>query len=927
MSDTKSTDDKTLGVNKKTLTLKRPGVEQSTVRQNFSHGRTKSVVVETKKRKFSLPDQKPEVTPPAAPVQAPASAAPAPAPSAPVARPTAAPQPAPAPVQTTAPSTPAPAPRPAAPAPSAPAPSASASARPAAPAQSQRPAQQPYRSASPRPNDRSGMVLNTLSTAELEARRKALEGSKVRDAEDRARAAVEAARRAEEDALRAKEREESARRQSEEEERLRKEAEAKHRSEEEARKRQPETAAKATEEASAPKGAVRKVAAEEEEERRASPAGARRGNSSAAPAKPEVRTPKVVKGEDERRRGKLTLGSALNDEGRSRSLSAMRRRQEKFKRGMQQETREKIAREVILPETITIQELAQRMAERSVDVIKYLMKEGQMMKAGDLIDADMAQLIAEEFGHTVRRVAESDVEEGIFNVQDDQTSFVSRPPVVTIMGHVDHGKTSLLDAIRKANVVSGEAGGITQHIGAYQVEQNGHKITFIDTPGHAAFTAMRARGAQATDIAILVVAADDSVMPQTIESINHAKAAGVPIIVAINKIDKPSADPQKVRNGLLQHEVFVETMGGETLDVEVSAKTGLGLDKLLEAILLQAEVLDLKADPTRTAEGVVIEAKLDRGRGSVATVLVQKGTLRPGDIIVAGSEWGRVRALVNDRGENLKDAGPAMPVEVLGLGGPPQAGDRFAVVENEAKAREISEYRTRLAREKVVARQAGSRGSLEQMMSQLQVTGLKEFPLLIKGDVQGSIEAIAGALDKLGTDEVRARIIHSGAGGITESDIALAEASNAAIIGFNVRANKQARDLAEREGIEIRYYNIIYDLVDDVKAAMSGLLSPERRETFLGNAEILEVFNITKVGKVAGCRVTEGKVERGAGVRLIRDNVVIHEGKLKTLKRFKDEVSEVPAGQECGMAFENYDDIRAGDTIEAFRVEHITRTL
>jgi translation initiation factor IF-2 len=908
MSDTKSTDDKTLGVNKKTLTLKRPGVEQSTVRQNFSHGRTKSVVVETKKRKFSLPDQKPEVAPPIA-------AAPTPTPAAAPARP--APQPA-APQPSAAA---APAPRPAAPAVSAPAPQTSA--RPAAPAQ-QRPAQQPYRPSGQRPNDRSGMVLNTLSTAELEARRKALEGSKARDAEDRAKAAIEAARRAEDDALRAQEREASARRQAEEEERLRKEAEAKQRAEEESRKRQPaelKTADDAT-----LKAAARKPNAAEEDDDRRGPAGARRG-TSAAPAKPEVRAPKVVKGEDERRRGKLTLGTALNDESRSRSLSAMRRRQEKFKRGMQQETREKIAREVILPETITIQELAQRMAERSVDVIKFLMKEGQMMKPGDLIDADTAQLIAEEFGHTVRRVAESDVEEGIFNVQDDTASFVSRPPVVTIMGHVDHGKTSLLDAIRKANVVSGEAGGITQHIGAYQVEQNGQKITFIDTPGHAAFTAMRARGAQATDIAILVVAADDSVMPQTIESINHAKAAGVPIIVAINKIDKPSADPQKVRNGLLQHEVFVESMGGETLDVEVSAKTGAGLDKLLETILLQAEVLDLKADPTRTAEGVVIEAKLDRGRGSVATVLVQKGTLKPGDIIVAGSEWGRVRALVNDRGENLKDAGPAMPVEVLGLGGPPHAGDRFAVVESEAKAREISEYRTRLAREKAVARQAGSRGSLEQMMSQLQVTGLKEFPLLIKGDVQGSIEAIAGALEKLGTDEVRARIIHSGAGGITESDIALAEASNAAIIGFNVRANKQARDLAEREGIEIRYYNIIYDLVDDVKAAMSGLLSPERRETFIGNAEILEVFNITKVGKVAGCRVTEGKVERGAGVRLIRDNVVIHEGKLKTLKRFKDEVAEVPAGQECGMAFENYDDMRAGDTIEAFRVEHVTRTL
>ncbi|MEK1887061.1 MAG: translation initiation factor IF-2 [Phyllobacterium sp.] len=905
MSDTKSTDDKTLGVNKKTLTLKRPGVEQSTVRQNFSHGRTKSVVVETKKRKFNLPDHKPEVAPPAA--------APTPSPAPTQVRPAA--QPAPAPV-----SAPAAVPRPAATAAPAPA-AAQPGVRPAQP--QQRPSgQQPYRPSGQRPSDRSGMVLNTLSSAELEARRKALEGSKARDAEDRAKAALEASRRAEEEALRAKEREDSARRQAEEEERIRKEAEAKQKAEEESRKRQPEL--KTADDAA--KAPVRKANASDEEDERRGPAGVRRGGG-ATPVKPEVRAPKVVKGEDERRRGKLTLGSALDDEGRNRSLSAMRRRQEKFKRGMQQETREKIAREVILPETITIQELAQRMAERSVDVIKFLMKEGQMMKPGDLIDADTAQLIAEEFGHTVRRVAESDVEEGIFNVQDDAAALEPRPPVVTIMGHVDHGKTSLLDAIRQANVVSGEAGGITQHIGAYQVEQNGQKITFIDTPGHAAFTAMRARGAQATDIAILVVAADDSVMPQTIESINHAKAAHVPIIVAINKIDKPSADPQKVRNGLLQHEVFVESMGGETLDVEVSAKTGAGLDKLLETILLQAEILDLRADPHRTAEGVVIEAKLERGRGSVATVLVQKGTLHPGDIIVAGSEWGRVRALVNDRGENMKEAGPATPVEVLGLQGPPQAGDRFAVVENEAKAREISEYRTRLAREKAVAKQAGSRGSLEQMMSQLQVSGQKEFPLLIKGDVQGSIEAIAGALDKLGTDEVRARVIHSGAGGITESDIALAEASNAAIIGFNVRANKQARDLAEREGIEIRYYNIIYDLVDDVKAAMSGLLSPERRETFLGNAEILEVFNITKVGKVAGCRVTEGKVERGAGVRLIRDNVVIHEGKLKTLKRFKDEVSEVPAGQECGMAFENYDDIRAGDTIEAFRVEHVTRTL
>ncbi|PLU16454.1 translation initiation factor IF-2, partial [Sinorhizobium medicae] len=625
----------------------------------------------------------------------------------------------------------------------------------------------------------------------------------------------------------------------------------------------------------------------------------------------------------------LTLTAAVDEDGsqRGRSLSAMRRRQEKFKRSQMQETREKISREVILPETITIQELSQRMSERAVDVIKFLMKEGQMMKPGDLIDADLAELIAGEFGHTVKRVSESDVEEGIFNISDADDEMHARPPIVTIMGHVDHGKTSLLDAIRHANVVAGEAGGITQHIGAYQVEQNGQKITFIDTPGHAAFTAMRARGAQATDIAILVVAADDSVMPQTIESINHAKAAGVPIIVAINKIDKPSADPQKVRTELLQHEVFVESMGGEVLDVEVSAKNQTNLDKLLEAILLQSEILDLKANPNRTAEGTVVEAELDRGRGAVATVLVQKGTLTPGQIIVAGDQWGRVRALVNDKGEHVKSAGPSTPVEVLGLSGTPAAGDRFAVVESESRAREISEYRQRLAREKAVARQSGSRGSLEQMMTQLQTSGVKEFPLVIKGDVQGSIEAISGALEKLGTDEVRARIVHSGAGGITESDVSLAEASNAAIIGFNVRANKQARDASERAGIEIRYYNIIYDLVDDVKAAMSGLLSPERRETFLGNAEILEVFNITKVGKVAGCRVTEGKVERGVGVRLVRDNVVIHEGKLKTLKRFKDEVSEVQSGQECGMAFENYEDIRAGDTIECFRVEHVTRTL
>ncbi|WP_102959595.1 translation initiation factor IF-2 [Mangrovicella endophytica] len=787
------------------------------------------------------------------------------------------------------------------------------------------------RPAQPGARQPRGAVLSDLSSREMDARRRALELARQREVEDRRLFLEAEARRTAEDERRRREREESERRQAEENARLEAETAARRKAEAEAERRQQTAAAEAeSDPARAARGAEvrRRPGADEEEGARRGPLGA----LSRRPGAAKVEAPKPArpdKGADERRRGKLTLDRALTSEegARGRSLSSIRRRQEKFKRSQQNQQREKIAREVIIPETISIQELANRMSERAVDVIKFLMSQGQMMKPGDIIDTDLAELIASEFGHTVKRVAASDVEEGIFNVADDPEKLVSRPPVVTIMGHVDHGKTSLLDAIRKTNVVSGEAGGITQHIGAYQVEHDGSKISFIDTPGHAAFTAMRARGAQVTDIAVLVVAADDSVMPQTIESISHAKAAGVPIIVAINKIDKPSADATKVRTQLLQHEVFVESMGGDVLDVEVSALKGTNLDKLLETILLQAEVLELKADPDRTAEGAVIEAQLDRGRGPVATVLVQSGTLKQGDIIVAGDVWGKVRALVDDQGKQLKQAGPSMPVEVLGLSGTPQAGDRFAVVTSEAQAREIADYRQRLTREKQVAKNAGQRGSLEQMMSQLQDTGLKEFPLVIKGDVQGSIEAIQGALDKLGTDEVRARIVHSGAGAITESDIALAAASNAAIIGFNVRANTQARQAAERDGIEIRYYNIIYDLVDDVKQAMSGLLSPERRETFLGNAEILEVFHITKVGKVAGCRVTEGRVERGAGVRLIRDNVVIHEGTLKTLKRFKDEVSEVVGGQECGMAFQNYEDIREGDVIECFRVEHVARTL
>jgi translation initiation factor IF-2 len=634
--------------------------------------------------------------------------------------------------------------------------------------------------------------------------------------------------------------------------------------------------------------------------------------------------------DDSRVRGKLTIANAFDDRQRERSLASLKRKREREKlkaMGISQ-TREKIVREVIIPEAITIQELANRMTERAVDVIKYLMKQDEMHKMNDVIDADTAELIVTEFGHTPKRVSESDVEEGFFGAEDTEEDaiLVARAPVVTIMGHVDHGKTSLLDAIRMAKVASGEAGGITQHIGAYQVETDeGAKITFIDTPGHEAFTAMRARGAKVTDLVILVVAADDGVMPQTIEAIAHAKAAGVPMIVAINKIDKPNVDPNRVRTELLQHEVVVESMSGETLDVEVSALKQTNLDGLLEAIHLQSELLDLRANPERSAEGFVIEAKLERGRGPVGTLLVQRGTLSVGDIVVAGTSWGRVRALIDDHGANVAQAGPSSPVEVLGFDSAPEAGDQFAVVENEQRAREITEYRVRKRRETLGT--AGSTRTLEQMMQQLHEAGQKEFPLVIKGDVQGSIEAISGALAKISTEEVGARIVHSGVGGITESDIALAVASNAIAIGFNVRANTQAKSAADRDGVEIRYYNIIYDLVDDVKSAMSGMLDPTLREIFLGNAEILEIFNISKTGKVAGCRITEGKVERGAKVRLIRDSVVIHEGTLSTLKRFKDEVKEVPSGQECGMAFANYEDIRAGDVIECFQVEVIQRTL
>ncbi|MBQ0823625.1 translation initiation factor IF-2 [Microvirga sp. HBU67558] len=963
MTDTKNQGDKTLHVSSKTLSLKRP-VEQGVVRQSFSHGRSKSVVVETVKRRPAV----------------------GPSPGVKEDRP--------APQQAAAPAS-APKPAAAAPKPAAPAP------KPAAPAQGGR----PQRSAPNTPRS-GGMVLQTLSEQERDARMNALVDARRRDEEDRKRQAEEVARRAEREAAEAKEREAAEARKREEDERRRQDDERKRRAEDEARRRLGEEAPRPSS-APAPAGASRAPGSDRPRSDGPRPAGRFDGPRTGGPrsdgprpggfggprsgggtmggrppslnhmarpaapvapdpetAKPNVRTtppvaaraavaddeegartirrpgiaakpaalpktPKVAPGE-EKRRGRLTLANATSGEDeRTRSLAAFRRRNQRLMGHRQVEQKEKIAREVIIPETITIQELANRMSERAVDVIKMLMKQGQMHKITDVIDSDSAQLIAEELGHTVKRVAESDVEEGLFDTPDTDENLSIRPPVVTIMGHVDHGKTSLLDAIRKTNVVSGEAGGITQHIGAYQVTSPlGGKITFIDTPGHAAFTAMRARGAKVTDIVVLVVAADDGVMPQTVEAINHAQAAGVPLIVAINKVDKPDANPQRVRTELLQHSIVVESMGGETLEFEVSAKTGQGLETLLEGLQLQAEILELKANAERSAEGTVIEAKLDRGRGPVATVLVQRGTLHTGDIVVAGAEWGRVRALINDLGATVKEAGPSVPVEVLGFNGTPEAGDRVAVVESEARAREVTEYRTRQKRERQAARMGSAGRTLVDMMRDLKAgAGRKEFPLVVRADVQGSAEAIVGALEKVGNEEVAARIVQAGVGGISESDVTLAEASGAIILAFNVRAHKEAREAAERAGIEIRYYNIIYDLVDDVKAAMSGLLAPTLREERLGEAQVLEVFNVSKVGKIAGCRVLDGVVQRGAHVRLIRDNVVIHEGRLSQLKRFKDDAREVTSGQECGMSFENYQDMRAGDLIECYRVEEVKRTL
>src|SRR5450755_3285491 len=850
MSDTKTPGEKKLSVSKLTL---RPRTGTGVVRQSFSHGRSKQVVVEKVKRR-SIGG--------AAEVKA-----------------------EPAPVETAR------------------KPAVKAKAAPTA-----APAEAPKA---------SGVVLRTLTEEERVARAHALADSRVREAEERKIAEEEARRRQSREVVDKTEREAADARKREEEERRKHDEETKRKAGEVAKKRLGEDEVR--------KPGPGRMALEAEDDD--GPPKSRRPGGGAA--RPATARPAAPRGAPAKERGRLTLVTALRaDEVRERSVASFRRRTQRLKGQASAEPKEKLVREVTIPDAITISDLANRMSERAVDVIRLLMQQGQMLQINDVIDADTAQLIAEEMGHSVRRVSEADVEEGLFDAAAEPAGAAPRAPVVTVMGHVDHGKTSLLDAIRSTHVAAGEAGGITQHIGAYQVTApSGAKITFIDTPGHAAFTAMRARGAKVTDLVVLVVAADDGVKPQTVEAIHHARAAKVPIIVAINKIDKSDAKAERVRTELLQHEVQVESMGGDVVDVEVSATKKLNIDKLLEMIGLQAEILDLKANPERPAEGTVIEAKLDRGRGPVATVLIQRGTLRVGDLVVAGAEWGRVRALVSDSGEPIDSAGPSTPVEVLGFSGTPDAGDRLAVVENEGRAREVADYRDRQKREKSSARATGMRGSLEQMMAQAKTSGRKEFPLVIKADVQGSLEAVIGSLDKLGTDEVAARVLHAGVGGISESDVTLAEASGVPIIAFNVRANKEAREAAERAGIEIRYYNIIYDLVDDVKKVMSGLLPPTLRETMLGNAQILEIFKVSKVGNIAGCRVTDGTVERGANVRLIRDNVVIHEGKLSTLKRFKDDAREVSAGMECGMAFEGYQDMRQGDVIECYRVETIQRSL
>ena len=895
----------------KTLSLNRPGrlelkttVDAGQVRQSFPHGRGKQVAVEVKKKRVIRPGRA-EETPAEAPVEQ-AKAAPEAAPEA---------------------AKPAPAPAPEAPAPEAAQPEAAAKVRPKSKEETRHAQSREAAARIDRPREvRAPIVLKNLTAEEREGRIRALEESKKAEEAARRQAEIDAVERAAEEKRLAAEREESARRNKEEEARRQREEEARLRGEEQAQrlveKQRGDDAPEESPVVIAPGPGGRAATPEEDAE-------AKRGGK---PTRRSPLAPRVRQVDNRRRSGKLTVSQALSaeeEEGRSRSLAAARRAREKLRQqqmGHNQAGPKKIVRDVVVPEAITVQELANRMAVRGGEVIKRLMAMGQMVTITQTIDADTAELLVEEFGHNIRRVSAADVEHGLKQDDDAAELKVARPPVVTIMGHVDHGKTSLLDALRKTDVVRGEAGGITQHIGAYQVQLgDGSRITFLDTPGHAAFSAMRARGAGVTDIVVLVVAADDSVMPQTKEAIDHAKAAGVPIIVAINKSDLPGAQPDKVRQDLLRHELVVEGMGGDVLDVEVSAKTGSGLDKLEEAILLQAEVLDLKANPDRDAEGVVIESRLDKGRGVVATLLVQRGTLDTGDIIVVGKEWGRIRAMQDDRGKALKEAGPSVPVEVLGLSGAPVSGDEFSVVENEKRAREISAYREETERNEKIT--SVGRASVEQLFANIAAGAVAELPVVIKADVHGSVEAIAHSLEDMGTDEVKPRVLHSAVGGITESDVVLAKASGAIILGFGVRPNSQARQMADKEGVEVRYYKIIYELLDDVRAILSGMLSPTTEEKVLGAAQVLETFDITKIGTIAGCRVMDGIVRRSGKVRLLRDGHVIFDGGIKSLRHHKDEVREIKQGSECGIQLDGWQDIKVGDEIEFYEQVQVARTL
>ena len=880
-------------------------VDAGNVKQTFSHGRSNTVAVEVKKRRNLKPQggHEVEMEAPPAPV-APQPQAPVRVVVAPVEQPIRS-RGAPPTIASPKPDAPAPQPEPEL------APEPVAEIVEAAPTPAPAPTPPaPVRTAAPPPKPAAAPPRRPMANDRL-SRQEALQAQLRLVEEERMTALEEARRRTEQERIEAQEAERLAR-------------EAKRRAEEEAAAAEQAQQAADAAQASQPQATAPDTQPAARVERPRPPAGA----PDAAKRKVEVAKPSRTRGDERRTTGKLTVHKVLDGEDgvRVRSMAALKRAREKEKRLHQSSLpQQKQSREVVVPETITVQELANRMAERANDVIKALFKMGVVAKLTETIDPDTAELIVAEFGHTIKRVAESDVEIGVIGEQDADEALQSRPPVVTIMGHVDHGKTSLLDALRGTDVVAGEAGGITQHIGAYQVTlKSGDRITFLDTPGHAAFSQMRARGANITDIVVLVVAADDGIMPQTIEAINHARAANVPMIVAINKCDKPDAQPDRVREALLQHNVQVEKFGGEVQDVLVSALKRTGLEELTEKITLQAEILELKANPDRTAEGNVIESKLDKGRGPVATVLVRRGTLRVGDVFVVGMEWGKVRALIDDKGRQVKLAGPTVPVEVLGLTGVPAAGDEFAVVADEARAREIAEYRQGIAARK---RTTAAPATLESMFSSLRADRAKEFPVILKGDVHGSVEAIASAITQLSTDEIKARVLHSGVGGITESDVALAKASNAPIFGFNVRANSKAREVAEREGVALKYYDVIYDLIDDIKAAMAGHLGPEVFENVVGRATVRDVFQAGKAGKAAGCFVNDGFIRRNLKARILRDDVIVYTGHITNLRRFKDDVTEVRSGLECGMTFDGFTDLKQNDIVEVFQLEERTRTL